>query len=410
MPNFKGRIISAKNKFFSLSWKKKIILIIILIAGIIVLINVLTPKKQGYTLAKASKSNITETISETGNIATNGSVNVYSPSTGTVENVYVQNGNTVNEGDELFTVESSATEQEQRAAYASYLAAKTGLDNAQAALHTRQAAMLNAWDEYKSLAEGDKYENSDGSPKSDQRTLPEFHIAEKTWLAAEAEYKNQQTEIAQAQAQTSSTWLLYEATQNAKVKAPASGTVSNLSVISGSSVTANSNLSPAPPVLSIANFQTTEVVVSLGESNISKVQEGQTASIDVSAVHDTTYKGIVKRVDNIGTNTQGVIRYNAYIEVLNPDQNLRPGMNADVEITTNTLTNVLSVPNSAIKPYQGGRAVRVVGPKGEVEYRKVKIGNRGKSKTQILSGIEEGQEVITSLSNEQIKRPGLFGS
>ena len=66
------------------------------------------------------------------------------------------------------------------------------------------------------------------------------------------------------------------------------------------------------------------------------------------------------------------------------------------------------VPNSAIKPYQGGRAVRVPGENGEIEYIPVKIGIRGKSNTQILSGIEKGQEVITALSNDSIKRPSLF--
>jgi multidrug efflux pump subunit AcrA (membrane-fusion protein) len=85
-------------------------------------------------------------------------------------------------------------------------------------------------------------------------------------------------------------------------------------------------------------------------------------------------------------------------------------MNVDVKIITNKLEQVLSVPNAAVKPYKGGRAVRVPGAKkGEVLYKAVKIGVKGESRTQIVSGIGEGQLVITSLTSEQNKRPGPFG-
>ena len=82
-------------------------------------------------------------------------------------------------------------------------------------------------------------------------------------------------------------------------------------------------------------------------------------------------------------------------------------MSADATIITKTLEDVLSVPSSSVKPYQGGRAVRIM-KNNKIAYLPVKIGVRGKSKTEIISGISQGQEVITALSNEQIKRPGLF--
>lgn len=398
------------NKFKSLSFKKKIIVIVLLIVVFVVISQVIgnATKKPGYTLAKVSRSDITEVVSETGNVATNGTINISSPTNGKVENVYVTNGQHVTEGETLFTVESSATEQEAQAAYANYLTATSSLGTAQATMHSLQSGMFGAWDTYKNLAENDTFENSDGTPKNDQRTLPEYHIAEKDWLAAEARYKNQQSVVAQTQAQVSSTWLLYQATQNATVKATTDGTVSNLSITQGSSVNTGTALAPAAPILSISNFATTEVIVLLGEGDIAKIKDGQNADIDVNAASEKVYKGVVRRVDTIGTDNQGVVRYNAYIEVLNPDNMLRPGMNADVDITTNKLSNVLSVPNSAVKPYQGGRAVRIIGKNDEVTYKPVKIGTRGTSKTQILSGIKEGEEVITSLSNEQIQRPGLF--
>lgn len=398
------------NRFKKFSLKKKIITVIIfLICGAvgIQIITTLT-KKPGYTLTKAERKNITEIVTETGSVNAGGIALVYSPTNGVIENVYISNGDEVKEGQELFTVTSSATEQEAQAAYASYLTAKSSLDAAQANLYALQSTMFDAWDVYKNLAENDTYENSDGTPKNDSRTLPEFHIAQKDWLAAEAKYKNQQSVISQAQAAAASTWLLYQATQNATVKAPASGIASNLSVTNGSTVSINSVTTPTTPVLSVVNPGTTEVSVGLVETDVSKVKPGQKTKIEISAIKDRTYKGIVKRVDMVGTSDQGVIRYNAYIEVTNPDEKIRPGMTADVEITTNELKNVLSVPNSAVKPYQGGRAVRILGKNKKIEYVPVKIGIKGNKDTQILEGITEGQEIISSLSNEQIKRSGGF--
>ncbi len=408
MPNIKGKAIRFRNKFLSLSWKKKILAIVLVIVIASIAFSQFTPKDSGFTTIKASKSDITEVVSETGTISSSGTVSVYSPTNGTIKELSISNGVNATEGEILFSVESSATEQEQKAAYANYLSAKNTYDSAQSSLYLLQSSMLSAWDSYKQLAEGDKYENSDGTPKSDQRTLPEFHIAEKEWLAAELKYKNQQSVIAQAATQMSSTWILYQATQNAIVKAPANGTVSNLSIGIGGSVEANTPTSPQRPVLLLTNPSTTEIVLSLSESDISKIKPGQKAKIEVNAIRDKIYTGTVTRVDTVGVSDQGVVRYNAYIELSDDDSQIRSGMNADATITTNKLSNVLSVPNSAVKPYQGGRAVRIEDPKGEIKYVPVKIGVRGNTRTQILSGIQEGQEVITSIDNEKLKRSGGF--
>ena len=86
------------------------------------------------------------------------------------------------------------------------------------------------------------------------------------------------------------------------------------------------------------------------------------------------------------------------------------GLTADVDITVAVMDNILLVPSSAVKPYEGGRAVRVVGDKGDIEYMPVEVGIRGNGSTQRLSGIDEGTQVIVALKNEQVERQssGLF--
>ncbi len=409
-------LLAIFNNFFA-AFRKMRLLKKILVIGIIFLVILVSTiiisnalKQPDYKLTKVMKEDLTEVVTESGALTTNGKVDIYSPTTGVIDTLLVANGDTVTEKQELFSAKSSATEQEKQTAYASYLTAQTTLEAAQATLFSLQADMFDAWDTYRTLATGDKYENSDGTPKNEQRALPEFHIAQKDWYAAEAEYKNQQTVISKAQAQVNYTWLAYQATQNITVKSPIAGTVSNVSVIPGSNVTIYSLLAPATPVLSISNFSKTEAKILFGEDDIVKIKTGQEAQVSVDAVDNKTYKGKVQRIDSIGTEVKGVIRYSVYIEILDPDEKLRPGMNVDVNIVTNKLSNVLTVSNSAIKPYKGGKAVRVPGAKkGEVDYVPVKVGIRGDKNTEIIEGLSEGQTIISSLASEEAKKTGLFG-
>src|SRR5690606_6362227 len=131
----------------------------------------------------------------------------------------------------------------------------------------------------------------------------------------------------------------------------------------------------------LATFSRTEAVVSLSESDTIKVKPGQEVEIEVNAIDDKTFRGRVVRVDDIGSNTQGVVQYSAYVELLERDNDIKPGMTVDVTITTKTVSDVLSVPNSAVKPYKGGRAVRIVDPKTtEPKYIPVEIGVKGESR------------------------------
>lgn len=406
------KIISLKNKFLKLSFKKKVLFCIGILMALILgwrIIGIIT-KKPDYTTARITKSTITEEVSETGKIEVSGRIDVYSPTNGVVEDVFVSNGQEVEEGDVLFKVKSSASEQEKSDALEALLLAQSNLGSANATMFSLESAKDTAWKKYYDIATNSTYQNSDGSPNTSSRALPEFTTSRNNWLAAEAQFKNQQAVVNQARSAVNSAYLAYQATQNTTVKSPIKGTVSNLSVAPNKSVRANTPTQSAHPVLALASFTNPEVVIQLGESDITKIREGQQAKIVVSAANKKTYRGRVIRVDSLGTDNAGVIKYNTYIQFTNPDTNLRSGMDADISISTQTVSNVLSVPNSAVKPYKGGRAVRIPGKKnGEVIYKPVQIGVRGSSKTQILSGLKEGEIVIISLSNEQLKRPGLFG-
>lgn len=400
----------------TLSLKKKILVTV----GAVVLffiiggrVSALT-QKPAFTTSKAELGSITEVVTESGNVASMGRVDVYSPANGIVTETYVANGDSVTEGDELFKVESSATEQESQAAYANYLAAVSTLNAAKSNADVLQADMFDKWQTYKDIATNPTYEKDDDTPDIANRTAAEFHIVQNQWVAAEQKYKDQAAVIAQAQALTSSTWNLYQATRDAVVKAPSSGRISNLSIATGGSVAVKSvGLTGATsvPALILSGDGPSEILLHISETDITKVKPGQRATVTISALDNKEYKATVVRVDTIGTDTQGVITYNVYLRLQGIDQNLRQGMTVDANVITRELNNILTVPNSAVKPYQGGRAVRIPDSttKDKFRYVPVVIGVRGESKTEILKGITPGQEVITAIGNENIKRPGLFG-
>lgn len=406
----KSKISAVLIRFKALSKKKKLVILVVLVILFVLLGKYFTnfTKDPGYTLATAEIGSVSEIVSETGNIESSNRADIYSPTNGMVTKVYVNNGELVTKNQVLFEVESTATEQEKSAASSNYLAAVSAVNSAKANADSLQSAMFSQWQTFKETAESDRFEDSDGNPKNDKRAESEFHVVEKNWTAAEKNFQNAQTAIASAQANAASAKLLLDATKDAKVKAVIAGRVENLSVTEGSGVKITQVLSPVRPVMTIVGEAPTEVSVKLNESDIVKVNPGQKVDLDVSAVKDKKYKGDVTRVDSVGADEQGVIRYTVYIQVNNPDNFLRQGMSVDADIQTEMVENVLVVPNSAVKPYQGGRAVRVVGKGNEIKFIPVKVGIRGEKNTEILDGINEGQEVITALSNESIKRPGLF--
>jgi len=404
-----------RDKFKQLSFKKKVILVVVLLslAGLIAYQYRRATRPPNYELEVATLDLITEVVSETGNVTTAGSIPVYSTTTGMVEEVFVINGGYVEKNTSLFKVTSTATQQEKNAALSTYLTAKAAWETAKATQFSLQAAMFTEWDEFKELAESDDYEESDGKPRYDQRGLPEFHIPEKEWLAAEALYKKQQIAINQTAANLSAAWQAYQATQDSEVKAVLNGEVRNLGVAKGDLVAVPTALTLAstPPVLVLFNSDVqTMIKVDIGETDVIKVKENQQVKIEFDAISDKIFPGHIDRVDTLAAPTEGVVKYSIYIVLDEKIDAIKGGMTADVDIVVAIKENVLTVPAQAVRPHEGGRAVRIVGKKGEIEYVPVTTGAKGDGKVEILSGIDEGTQVIMSLKNEQVERTssGLF--
>ncbi len=401
LKNIQKRIGGLLHWFQNASLKKKIITV--LIVGVVLFL-IAGPlfggqQQEQVTTDTVKKETIVDTVSESGNIQSN-QLTVYSVSNGVIEELYVANGDTVEKGDKLFKVKSTASDQDKAQAYSNYLSAKNNVESAQAKVNSLQAALFKA---------NQAFVNDRGidNPSDSQKADPVYIQENATWLQAEADYKNQASVVAQAQAALTSAALSYQATQDAVVNAQVGGTISNLAYSIGDQVTAamttsgsNTNTS-ASPMLVIGTDTENVVKIQINEVDVNKIKDGQKATITLNAIKDKTFNGEVSRVDDYGTDTSGVITYNVYVKITDLDKQIKPLMSAVVTIETARHETALVVPNSAVKPYKGGKAVQVRDaskPGNQLKYVQVKAGIKSTNETEILEGVTEGMEVVTGTS------------
>lgn len=106
----------------------------------------------------------------------------------------------------------------------------------------------------------------------------------------------------------------------------------------------------APTLFTIAaDLSVMQIDTAVSESDVGALKEGIKATFTVDAFPGKTFEGTVRQVRNSPTTTQGVVTYDAVIDVNNEDRSLRPGMTANVTFVLDQVTNVVKIPNSALR-------------------------------------------------------------
>jgi macrolide-specific efflux system membrane fusion protein len=131
------------------------------------------------------------------------------------------------------------------------------------------------------------------------------------------------------------------------------------------------------------------------EIDILKIKTGQKATISVDAVPDKVFNGTVTFISPYGTaDTSNVIKFNVTIELDPSDIELKGGLTATADIAVFNAENVLMVPLTAVTTTPEGSSVKVVtGDKGQTEKRQVVLGKQNQQFAEVLSGLEEGDEI-----------------
>lgn len=146
-------------------------------------------------------------------------------------------------------------------------------------------------------------------------------------------------------------------------------------------------------IYTISDLKNLWCIAEVKERDIADVRTGQRATIRVIAYPGRTFTGIVVLSgQEVEERTRTL---EARIDVDNKSGELKPGMFADVEILTNTVGNVLMVPDEALQTMQDQRVVFIAGGANSFIRRVVTVGREQGGQAEILSGVEEGEIVVT---------------
>ena len=306
------------------------------------------PGKPEYVTSPATLGRISLIVTAAGNLTPTNQIIVGSELSGTAKEVLVDTNDTVKKDQPLARLDTSKIEQQTERSRAALLAAKARVSLAEATLAEAKAA-LSRQEELLELSGG----------KTPSRATMETSRA--ALARAQADLESAHAAVAGAQAEVRSFERDLDRTI---IRSPVDGVVLARSIEVGQTVAASFT---APTLFTIAeDLKKMELLVSVSEADIGRVEVGQTATFSVDAWPSRSYTATVKKVAfgaaNTGTASgsgggggggaaasTGIVNYSTELEVANDDLSLRPGMTATVDIAIVDKKNILIVPNSALR-------------------------------------------------------------
>lgn len=282
------------------------------------------------------------------------SASVVSPSVdGTVEQINVQTGQSVNEGDVLMTIKNDELDRNVAEAQRAVAAAQEDLASAQKAEAAAQAAPTTDT----AAAGAASNTSTDTSAVS----------------AAQRSLASAQANLDQANAKAA----------GRTVTAPSSGSIVELNAKVGATVTGGmimgeSDTSGGKQCMQIADLSKMKVTVQVGEKDIAKIAVGQSANVTYPAFPDIVSQGTVTAIASVANSDSnysgGSVTFNVDILIDAPDSRLKPGMTAEVSVVTEQLDNVVMVPTMALMTEDGENYYVNVATDAEgKETRRVKV-------------------------------------
>lgn len=362
-----------------------------------------------FETVKMEKGSVNITITATGTLEATNTVVVGTQVSGVIEKLYVDFNSVVKKGQLIAELDKSTL-------ISSLETAQAELNKAQAEFEYQKSNLsrMTALNEKNMLAQSD------------------FDLAVYNYKLSEAGVKSAQANVDRSQRNLS----------YAMIYAPIDGVVLNRAVEEGQTVAATMN---TPELYTITNdLSTMQVEADVDEADIGQVKTGQRVEFTVDAFPDQTFEGKVSEVRLQPTESSNVITYTVIVAVENPELKLKPGMTASITDYVEEATDVLVMAGKAIRfqpdremmrdymesmtedqrptPPQGakqgasseGTQEKPMGPPSDAEQDdskktvwvkdgdeikpvSVEIGVNDGSNIEILSGLKEGDEVVTSM-------------
>ncbi|MCB0382059.1 MAG: efflux RND transporter periplasmic adaptor subunit [Psychroserpens sp.] len=412
----------------------KTLKIILIVAGILVTALVLGKtmgwfgKKGNFKeveIKQVALLDIVETVSATGKIQPEVEVKISSEVSGEILDLPFKEGQQVKKGDLLVRVNPDLIQSAVNRSQATYQNIKANLEQAEATLKQAKAD----YDRNKLLFDKGVISKSEWD-----RAVASYETAVAGRSSAYYSVQSAAATVNEAKDNLSRT----------EIYAPMSGTISLLNVELGERVVGTQQMA-GTEILRVANLNNMEVEVDVNENDIVKVQIGDSTIVEVDAYLKKEFKGIVTEIANSAAGTltaDQVTNFRVKVRILEESyQDLiegkpeyyspfRPGMTATVDIITNKRNDIVAVPISSIVIKSDTSSVKksfqklpsddikpeseekfecvFVSENGEAKLRVVKTGIQDDTNIEVISGLKEGDEIITGPYNVVSKtlKPG----
>jgi HlyD family secretion protein len=356
-------------------------------------------------LAGVEKGDIARSVVATGKVEPLAKVEVKSKASGIVKQILVDYGDLVRTGQVLAELDKEELSARVREARASLQAAQAALQASQAA-YERNLVDAQGTDVpfLRANMERAKQLHEQGliAAQAMEEADKNYLMAVNRQMSAQRAVAVTKAEVAQAEARVAQAQAALERAEedlrNATIVSPMNGMVLSRDVEVGDAVSSILVLgSQATLVMTLGDTSEVYVLGKVDESDIGKVYLDQRARITVESFPDKKFEGAVTKISPLGVEKDNVTTFEVRVSIHNPGGELKANMTANAEIILEEKKSVLLIPESAVI-YDKERNATVETPdaKGEDGRRKVavKLGISNGVKTEVLEGLQEGQQVI----------------
>lgn len=379
--------------------KKTKILIILLILGVggyFVYDKFFKVKEEEveFITKKAKKGSFSKKVDATGEIFATELIDVGAQVSGQIKKLYVKLGDQVKRGDMIASIDSSTQQNSIDNKEAQLAIYKAQLESAKVALNIAKT----------------QFDRENALFSKNATSKQEFESAKNTYSANSAKIKELEAQIKQTNIELSTAKINLGYT---KITAPRDGTVVSVQVEEGQTVNANQT---TPTIVNIADLSHVKMKMQIAEGDITKIKVGTPVEYSILSEPTKKFQTTVSSIDpglttlsdgsygssssskssnSSSSSSSSAVYYYAQSIVDNKDGILRIGMTTQNELLIANVKDAIIVPSIGIKKDENGTFVYVL-KDGKPVKTAVKTGIKDNLDTQIISGINEGDEIITS--------------
>lgn len=368
-----------------------IVLVIVLIAGASTYFYVKNSEPEvTFSTQPVVTGNIENTVLSNGVLYPYKMVNVGAQVSGQLQKIAVNLGDTIKQGDLIAQIDNLTQKNLLQEAQAS-------LNNINAQYRAKQAQIHES-----NLA----FERQAKMLKQKLSSQADYDIAEAALLVYKAELEQLLAEKEKALISVNNAEIDLGYTT---ISSPIDGTVIYVSVEEGQTVNTNQS---TPSIIEVAQLDVMTIKAQISEADIINVQAGKKVYFSILGAPNKKFEGVLRSIEpgptlltgddsKLAIGDSDAIYYNALFDVENKQNLLRVGMTAQVSIVLGSAEEALLIPSQVLtsKSERNDQYRVSILVDGKIEKRKVEIGINNKVQAQVLSGLNEGDQVILGQSS-----------